>query len=418
MPFNWHPDEPPPVIKPHSKAKLDVLRRYLRTYFDRLNVNPQREQFKLDLVDGFAGGGLFRDQNGSDVSGTPLVMLEEARKADTRLNANRSKPLQIDCKFYFTDKEKAHTDCLRRVLAERGHTVDGDRIIVRNERFENEARHIIDSIKQRQPRARRAIFLLDQTGFSQVSMSLVARILRELQAAEVILTFAADALVNHLAETPQSVKMTAPLGLTEAWIRDTIQRRDGDGGKALVQRSLLDHIRIMTGAAYDTPFFIRPGQSRRALWILHLSRHPTARDVMIRQHWECNNTFLHYGPGDFNMLGWDELQDSKVPPLFNFSETDRRQMHSDLLESLPMEVHSLVSEQPATIEAIRNLLANRTAARFSDLDGCILEIVQEGEFNILDPEGNVRSRSLKNLRPTDRLALTGRRMFSGFSRLS
>ena len=78
--FEWHPNEPPPQIEPHSKAKLDVLRRYIQEYFNRLNVYPQREEFRLDLIDGFAGGGTFRDGN-TELSGTPLVMLEEAEKA-------------------------------------------------------------------------------------------------------------------------------------------------------------------------------------------------------------------------------------------------------------------------------------------------------------------------------------------------
>ena len=82
MPFSWHSDEPPPSIEAHSKAKLDVLRRYLRAYFDRLNVNPQREEFKLDLVDGFAGGGTFLDGD-EMVSGTPLIMLEESEAQGT-----------------------------------------------------------------------------------------------------------------------------------------------------------------------------------------------------------------------------------------------------------------------------------------------------------------------------------------------
>ena len=93
MAFRWHPHEPPPPIKEHSKAKLTVLRRYLRAYFDRLNVNPQREEFKLDLIDGFAGGGTFRD--GDEIlSGTPLIMLEESAAAMERLNRNRIKPLR------------------------------------------------------------------------------------------------------------------------------------------------------------------------------------------------------------------------------------------------------------------------------------------------------------------------------------
>ena len=55
MSFEWHPNDPPPELKEHSKAKLDVLRRYLRAYFDRLAANPARDEFRLDLIDGFAG---------------------------------------------------------------------------------------------------------------------------------------------------------------------------------------------------------------------------------------------------------------------------------------------------------------------------------------------------------------------------
>ncbi len=123
MDFRWHPDEPPPLIEEHSKAKLTVLRSYLRAYFDRLNVNPNREEFKLDLVDGFAGGGTFRDGD-ETVSGTPLIMLEESEAAKGRLNRNRTKPLRLNCRHYFVDKESAHVDHLRRVLNERGFRVD------------------------------------------------------------------------------------------------------------------------------------------------------------------------------------------------------------------------------------------------------------------------------------------------------
>ena len=79
--FKWHPDEPPPLIEEHSKAKLDVLRSYLHAYFDRLSVRLARDEFKLDLIDGFAGGGTFRDNTGI-VSGTPLIMLEESKSRD------------------------------------------------------------------------------------------------------------------------------------------------------------------------------------------------------------------------------------------------------------------------------------------------------------------------------------------------
>ena len=195
MDFKWHPDEPPPQIEEHSKAKLRVLQSYLRAYFDRLNINPNRDTFKLDLVDGFSGGGTFLDK-GDLLSGTPLIMLEEASAATERLNRRRVKRLHVDCKFYFVDKEAAHTDHLKKVLRERGDQVDNERLVVRTGRFEDEVEEILNSIHRRQPRAGRAIFLLDQTGFSQVELALVSRIFNELPAAEVILTFAADALVR------------------------------------------------------------------------------------------------------------------------------------------------------------------------------------------------------------------------------
>ena len=151
MTFRWRPGDPPPQIEEHSRAKLNVLRRYLGAYLDRLSSSPFRDEFKLDLVDGFSGGGTFTDSNGV-ISGTPLIMIEECGEAQERLNLNRSKPLRFDLKYYFTDKDPLHARHLQMVLKERGWA-DDDRIVVRNKRFEDEVDAIIAEIQRRQPRA-------------------------------------------------------------------------------------------------------------------------------------------------------------------------------------------------------------------------------------------------------------------------
>ena len=75
---NWQctsygtPNSSPPQLEDHSRGKLDVLRKYLRLYFDTLSSDPRRSEFKLDLIDGFAGGGTFLDGD-TIVSGTPLI---------------------------------------------------------------------------------------------------------------------------------------------------------------------------------------------------------------------------------------------------------------------------------------------------------------------------------------------------------
>ncbi len=415
--FKWHPDERPPQIESHSDAKLKVLRSYLRAYFDKLNIIPNREEFKLDLIDGFAGGGLFSKGSGV-IPGTPLIMLEEASEATVRLNQNRRKPLRVDCKFYFVDKETAHTDHLRKVLSDRDYNLDEEQIVIRTGLFENEIDEIIREIKIRQPTAGRAIFLLDQTGYSQVELALVSRIFSELRAAEVILTFAADALVNFLRNPSDVSEALMRLQLGDVKKRELILSQESDESKALAQRILRGHVRQTTGAKFDTPFFIKPSKSRRALWFLHLSNHPTARDVMIQQHWNNYNTCLHFGIGGFGMLGFDGILDDTTMPLFRFNENDALELHNQLLGALPTELFRLVSEQPISIDALRHQIANETAARFFDLDKVILELFREREFEILNSENKPRSRALKRLSRTDQIALPSTLLLPLFSRRS
>ena len=413
MQFSWRPGEPPPELEEHSRAKLDVLRRYLRAYFDTLAADPRRDSFKLDLIDGFAGGGVFLD-DGIVVSGTPLIMLEECEAARDRLNRDRIKPLSCDFKLHFVDVESDHTTYLRQTLATRGYQIDGERLAVTTSRFEDVADEIIAGIRRRQPISGRAIFLLDQKGYSQVELELVARILSTLPNAEVILTFASDALVNHIPRNPQLVKAVEPLGLTEQQLIEMIKFRDGDGGRALGQRVMRNHIREMTGATYDTPFYIRPRQSRRALWFLHLSRHPTARDVMIQCHWNSFNAFEHYGSGGFDMLGWDALKSGALP-LFHFEELDAKEMREQLLNAMPSELYKLMTSGSVSVERVRHSFANRTAARFSDLDDVVLTLVRGKEIDILNSGGKLRSREVTRLRGNDRIAIPKMSLLPGIS---
>ena len=414
--FRWHPNGKPPPILPHSKAKLEVLRRYLQAYFDRLNTNRSREEFKLDLIDGFAGGGTFRDGN-TLISGSPLIMLEETKKAEEQLNQNRPKPLHIDCKFYFVEKEKAHTDHLQKTLKERGYSVDGEHIVVRNGLFEDEIEGILNSIRQRQPRAGRSIFLLDQTGFMHVKWNLISRIFEELAAAEVILTFAVDALIRFRKEKQNIDYLKRELQISDSKINELIQSENERGSKALIQRALREPIRARSGANFDTPFFICPAQSRRALWFLHLSRHPTARNVMMQQHWEIYNTFEHYGSGGLDMLGTDALKDPDAS-LFRFMNHDKLQMVEELLDSLPKELFILASAQPLTVDAFRYSISNRTAATFEHLNQVLVELYKAGEVEILGANGKPKSksRSLRHLKPTDLITLPSTLFFPGFSR--
>ena len=392
-----------PRLEDHSKAKLDVLRSYLRCYYDRLGRVHARDVFRLDVVDGFAGGGLFSYQ-GNTISGSPLVMLEELKAAEERLSSSRRKPLDFDVNHYFIDSNPQHIRHLQSVLSQREYSFgDGSPVTVICAEFEHVLDRLISQISQRQPRAGRAIFVLDQCGYSRVNLNLVKKIFSRLNSAEVILTFAADSLMNFLHNSPQFVRTVSPIGLTDELFQDIMYRKILE--RPLVQRLLRDHIRQQCGALYDTPFFICPKVSRRALWFIHLSQHPTARDVMMQCHWHSGNTFLHYGSGGFDFVGWDPILEKASLGLFRFGCDEEEQLKKDLCNTLPEKLTPLMGDNSISIEHMRLELANQTSATYSILDEVIVELYHSGELRILDARGKARSKALVHLNRSDTICI-------------
>ena len=73
------------------------------------------------------------------------------------------------------------------------------------------------------------------------------------------------------------------------------------------------HARWPNGARHFTPFFIRNRGGHGDYWLIHMSQHHRARDVMTEVHWANNNYFIHYGGAGldmFQMVGYDPVHDA------------------------------------------------------------------------------------------------------------
>lgn len=103
------------------------------------------------------------------------------------------------------------------------------------------------------------------------------------------------------------------------------------------------------------------------------------------------------------MLRWGALQSGALP-LFHFEDLEAGQMREQLLDPMARELFGLASKSPITVDEVRCQLANRTAARFTDLDEIVLQLRQEREIEIRDASGKVRLRPLTRLQPDDRIA--------------
>ena len=193
------------------------------------------------------------------------------------------------------------------------------------------------------PRSPRAIFLLDQYGYSDVPTERIANIIQSLPGGEVILTFAVDALLNYFSDNSNLTKGI----LQKVGIPDTLRGRSFDDIKKtekdwrlFVQACLYQELVQKCCAKYYTLFFIRSSRGHGDYWLVHFSQRARARDVMTGIHWQMNNHFAHYGGAGldmFHVLGYVSEKDDQLAgqaSLFQFDDVAKKASTDSLVTQI------------------------------------------------------------------------------------
>lgn len=345
VPYQWKDKGKAAPIEQHSIAKHDILKAYLRDYLQTLVIFPQQEELRVTLVDGFAGGGAYQHAATRErVLGSPFAFLNTAKEAEALINVERQKPIRMAVDYFFVEKDKEVFDLLVKSLKEEGfgNRIGAD-IKLLNSSFEDEAQFIQDFIAKKSPRVGRSLFLLDQYGYKDVPLPLIRQILTRLPASEVILTFNVDSFINFASDTDATRRSLDQIGIPEVLRGRTIEdiKRTERDFRLYIQSCMYQAIVSASGAQYYTVFFIRTS-GHGDYWLVHLSQHHRARDVMTRVHWSKNNQFLHYGGAGLDMfqaLGYHSRHDlahaGQAPLEFGFDDVATDASVSALSEQLP-----------------------------------------------------------------------------------
>ncbi|UKE68690.1 three-Cys-motif partner protein TcmP [Xanthomonas cerealis pv. cerealis] len=315
-PYTWD-DGVPATIQQHSIAKHEVLREYLVTYLQTLVTRPAQDALSVTLIDGFAGGGVYQHQDTKElVLGSPFIFLEAAREAEALIAIGRQKPLRWNLDYFFVEKNKKAHRHLKYALEERGYgsRIDKDIHLI-NDSFDKHASNLIQFVKQKSPIKGRSIFLLDQYGYAHVPASQIRGIFHTLPTAEVILTFAVDAFINFASDTEATRRILKRIDLPDVLKGRTLEdiKRVEKDFRLYIQSCFYKELVEQCGAKFFTVFFIRT-TGHGDYWLVHLSQHPKARDVMTTVHWSKNNHFIHYGDAGLDMfrtLGYSTSADSR-----------------------------------------------------------------------------------------------------------
>lgn len=100
-------------------TKHQVLVDYLLRYFQQRLLNARgRERFRITLIDGFCGGGLYQiEDTGELVAGSPLRILRAVEEASFTINQGRPKQILFDVQFIFIDKDRKALNHLQEQAA-------------------------------------------------------------------------------------------------------------------------------------------------------------------------------------------------------------------------------------------------------------------------------------------------------------
>ena len=400
-PYQWPTDGKPAVIKQHSIAKHDVLRTYLIDYIQTLVVSPQQDELRLTLVDGFAGGGIYvHDTTRQTVFGSPFAFLRSAEAAAAILNHGRQKPLQMNIDYFFVEIDGNAHASLRRTLTEQGYGARiGQDIHLFNSSFESRVAQILQFIAKKSPRSGRSIFLLDQYGYAEVPTAQIRGIFQTLPAAEVLLTFNVDSFLTYASDSAATKQTLTDIGIPDVLRGRTIEdiKRSEKDWRLYIQSCLYRGLVEACGARYYTLFFIRT-TGHGDYWLVHLSQHPRACDVMARVHWSKNNHFIHYGGAGidmFRVLGYSADRDR------NFTGQDAFGFCFDNLAG-ELSISTLMSQLPQLIYAHEGGLSfgelfattcNLSPADSTRYKEALERLVQHKEIVIVSPDGERRLRA-------------------------
>lgn len=418
-PYQWPADGKPAVIKQHSVAKHDVLRTYLIDYIQTLVVSPQQEELRLTLVDGFAGGGIYmHDTTRQTVYGSPFAFLHSAEAAAALLNRGRQKPLQMNIDYFFVEIDGNAHASLQRTLIEQGYGPRiGQDIHLFNSSFESQAAQILQFIAKKSPRSGRSIFLLDQYGYAEVPTSQIRGIFQALPAAEVLLTFNVDSFLTYASDSATTKQTLTDIGIPYVLRGRTIEdiKRSEKDWRLYIQSCLYRELVEACGARYYTLFFIRT-TGHGDYWLVHLSQHPRARDVMARVHWSKNNHFIHYGGAGidmFRVLGYSADHDRKFTGQdafgFCFDDLAGESSISTLMSQLPQLIYA--REDGLSFGELFATTCNLSPADSTHYKEALERLVQHKEIVIVSPDGARRLRA-STITDKDQLLPAAQKTFS------
>ena len=382
-PYQWGEGA---TLEEHSKRKHKILAEYFRRYLRERCKNPNSRSFRLAVVDGFAGGGLYEDGS----PGSPVIFADTLLKTIGEINIQRAAEgmpsVEVDCLMILND---ADPEAVRKLPMAVDPFVaaskeNNSNVTLHVEILQGEFEASVSDFSARveSGRYRNVIYNLDQCGHSRVNRETISRLIRSEKSVEVFLTYAVQSLITFLDRSnPEVIRRRLEyLDLNPGTLEFTNELMSKNEWLGTAERIVFDH--FGESAPFVTPFSINNPDGWR-YWFMHFASSYRARQVYNDVLHENSSQQAHFGRAGLRMLSYDPAHETGS--LYLFDKGGRHEAR----QQLPNDIPKLVSEGGDTIgmsEFYRSIY-NETPAHSDDIHSAIFD---NPDLEVLTPSGNQR----------------------------
>jgi len=275
-------------IQPHTKAKHEILLRYLQAWFPILSRYNER----IIYIDGFCGPGRYK---GGEL-GSPLVALNVA--------INHSKEIKKELIFWFVDERQDRVDQLRKEI-DSMNTPSHFKVDIECGKFAKKLEAILDSLKKDGGVIAPTFAFIDPFGFSGIPFSLVGRILQQ-KKCEVFITFMLESM-NRFIKHPNDANEKH---IVEAFGTDKCKEIAESGNNRINNLRILYQKQLKSVAKFVRYFEMRDHLNKSCYYLFFASNNRLGHLKMKDAMWKVDTT------GEFKFSDATELMLSMQVSLF------------------------------------------------------------------------------------------------------
>ncbi|WP_024516648.1 three-Cys-motif partner protein TcmP [Bradyrhizobium sp. Tv2a-2] len=392
----------------HSRRKHKVVREYFTRYLAVRCQMPVQSRFRLAVVDGFAGAGVYDDGS----PGSPIIFIQELRTAVEVFNLRRRSegmaPLNIECLLLLNDYDPDAVSLLKENVSSLEADIKENvrqlhlRIEYFNERFELAYAEIKDRLIR--GRYSNVLFNLDQCGYSHVEFKTLADIMQSFASAEVFYTFVISSLLAFLRKDDARLltERLRPLGVGAHQLAALDGMMNNSKWLATAERIVFDAFRNC--APYVSPFSINNPDGWR-YWLIHFANSYRARQEYNNVLHDNKTAQAHFGRSGLDMLAYDQAHEGA---LYLFDDQGRQQAIRELHDDIPRVVGDF-GDAISLLELYRSIY-NKTPAHMDDIHAVMIE---NHDLEVITSNGASR-RKPKSIRAEDIVRLKRQRTFPNF----